>query len=106
MGFFFIDPQTYRQHREAVLSLSNSVQINIHEHLPAEQRRGGLTDSQIAEKLGLAERVVREIRVVAERDYYPIDEWEKAIAFKDEACRAYREKGVSYATKKYLPKKS
>ena len=49
----------------------------------------------------LEEDLVREIRVVAERDYYPIDEWQEAITFKDKACRAYQEKGVSYATKKY-----
>ena len=104
MSFFFIDPETYKKHREEVLRLSNSIQIDINEHLPAESRRGGMSDREIAEKLGLEERVVREIRVVAERDYYPIDEWEKAIAFKDEACRAYQEKGVSYATKKYKKK--
>lgn len=102
MGFFFIDPETHRRHKEDVIRLSNSIQININEHLPNHQRQGGLSDRQIAVKLGLDETVVREIRVVAERDYYPIDEWQKAITFKDEACRAYQERGVSYATKKYL----
>ncbi len=105
MTFFFIDPEIYKQHKDEVIRLSNSIQVNINEHLPAEQRRGGLSDSQIAERLGLEEQVVREIRVVAERDYYPIDEWQNAIAFKDNACRSYHEKGVSYATKKYLKKK-
>ena len=102
--FFFIDPETYRKHKDEVLRLSNSIQINIHEHFSADERQGGLSDRQIAEKMGLEERVVREIRVVAERDYYPIDEWQRAIEFKDEACRGYMKKGVSYATKKYQKK--
>jgi hypothetical protein len=29
---------------------------------------------------------VTEIRVVAERDCYPLDEWERAIEFKRKAC--------------------
>jgi hypothetical protein len=39
---------------------------------------------------------------VAERDYYPIEECQRAIEFKERACRGYAERGVSYATKKYL----
>jgi hypothetical protein len=35
--------------------------------------------------------------VVAERDRYGIDEWQKAIEFKDRACRAYAKEGASYA---------
>jgi hypothetical protein len=102
MDSFFIDPDLYEKHREEVLRLSNSIQLNIHEHFPAEQRGARHSDLQIADKLGLDERVVREIRVVAERDSYPIEEWQKAIEFKERACRGYAEKGVSYATKKYL----
>ncbi len=101
MTFFFIDPKTYQKYKDQVLELSNSIQIDINEHLPREQRRGGMTDKQIAEKLGLEEHVAREIRIVAERDYYPIDEWQNAIEFKDNACRSYQEKGRAYATKKY-----
>ncbi len=105
MSFFFVEPETYRRYKDEVLRLSNSIQINIHEHFPAGERQSGLTDGQIAEKLGLEEHVVREIRVVAERDFYPIDEWEEAIRFKREACEGYMKKGVSYATKKYARKK-
>ncbi len=43
--------------------------------------------------------MVREIRVVAERDYYDLDEWEKAIQFKDKACRAFSKRGLSYVFK-------
>ena len=99
MGFFFIDPETYERHKDEVLRLSNSFQVNIHEHLPAAKRTRGLSDREIAQKLGLEERVVREIRVVAERDFYDLDEWEKAIDFKDKACRAFAKHGLSYVFK-------
>ena len=46
------------------------------------------------------ERTVREIRVVAERDYYDIEEWDKAVEFKDKACRAFAEEGLSYVYKR------
>lgn len=105
MGFFFIDPEVYHKYKDKVLELSNSIQVNINEHLPLEKRQGCLSDKQIAERLGLEERVVREIRVVAERDYYPIDEWEEALRFKDEACRGYAKSGVSFMTKKYAQKR-
>ena len=105
MGFFFIDPEIYKKYKDQVLAMSNSVQVNINEHLPAEQRHGGMSDKQIAEKLGLEERIVREIRVVGERDYYPIDEWERAIEFKNEACRGFAKSGLSFHTRKYVQKK-
>ena len=99
MTFFFIDPEIYKQHKDEILKLSNSFQINIHEHLAPGERHRGLSDREIGEKLGLDERVVREIRCVAERDYYDIDEWEKAADFKDKACRAFAEQGLSYVFK-------
>ncbi len=100
MAFFFIDPETYRRHRDEILALSNSIQIDIHEQLPGEKRRRGLSDREIAERLDLDERTVREIRVVAERDYYDIEEWDKAVEFKDKACRAFAEEGLSYVYKR------
>ncbi len=104
MGFYFVDPETYKKYKDEVMQYSQSVQINYQEFLPEERRQPGLSDKQIAEKLGLEERVVREIRVVAERDKYPIDEWEKALEFKDKACRDYAKSGISSVTKKYLKK--
>ena len=106
MGFFYIDPETYRQYRDQVLALSNSVQINYPEHLPPETRQPGLSDEQIAARLDLDTRTVREIRCVAEREYYDLDEWQKAIEFKDRACRGYAERGLSSVTRKYLKKKA
>jgi hypothetical protein len=99
MGFFFIEPEIYAQYKDEILRLSNSFQVNPQEHLPAGQRQRGLSDKEIAARLGLEERVVREIRVVAERDYYPLDEWERAIEFKDKACRAFARHGNSYVFK-------
>ena len=100
MGMFFVAPEIYKKYKDQVLALSNSIQVNINEHLPKEKRRGGLSDKQIAEQLGLEERVVREIRVVGEREYYPLAEWEEAIRFKDEACRGFAKSGLSFHTKK------
>ncbi len=104
MGFYFVDPDVYEKYKEQVLGMSQAIQINYPEHLPPEKRKPGFSDRQIAERLGIEERVVREIRCVAEREYYPIEEWERALEFKDRACRGYAEGGVAYATKKYLKK--
>jgi hypothetical protein len=77
MAFFRLDPELYARHKDEVLRLSNSFQTI---------ERRGLSDREIAERLGLDERTVTEIRVVAERDCYPLDEWERAIEFKRRAC--------------------
>ena len=99
MSFFFVEPDVYERYREEVLRLSDSFQVDIHEHLSSTERKRGLSDREIAERLDIEERLVREIRVVAERDHYPIDEWQKAIDFKDKACRAFSRHGLSYVFK-------
>ena len=104
MSFYFVDPQTYKKYKDQVLALSHAVQINFQEHLPPEKRQPGLSDRQIGEKLGLDERVVREIRCVAERDKYPIEEFEEAVRFKDKACRDWARSGMSSVMKKYVQK--
>ncbi len=102
MGFYFVDPETYEKYKNEVLEMSHAVQINFQEHLPAGKRRPGYSDKQIAEKLGLEEKVVREIRCVAERDKYSLDEFEEAIRFKEKACREYSVKGMSAVMEKYV----
>ena len=102
MAFYFVDPKTYEQYKDEVLDLSHAVQVNFQEHLPADKRQPGLSDEQIAEKLGLEEKVVREIRCVAERDKYPLDEFEAAIRFKERVCREYAKKGMSAVMQKYV----
>ncbi len=102
MGFYFVDPETYKKHKDEILELSHAVQINFQEQLPADKRQPGLSDKQIAEKLGLEEKVVREIRCVAERDKYSLDEFEEAARFKEAACRDYSVKGMSAVMEKYV----
>ncbi len=104
MGFYFVDPEIYKKYKDEVLELSHAVQINFQEHLPADKRHPGLSDKQIAERLGLEEKVVREIRCVAERDKYSLDEFEEAIRFKEKACRDYSVKGMSAVMEKYVRK--
>jgi ribosome-binding protein aMBF1 (putative translation factor) len=104
MTFYFVDPKTYKKYKDQVLDLSHAVQINFQEHLPADKRKPGLSDRQIAEKLSLEEKVVREIRCVAERDKYSLDEFEEAIKFKEKSCRDYSAKGMSAVMEKYVKK--
>jgi hypothetical protein len=80
MGFFRLDPEVYRRWKDEVLRLSNSFQR-------IGQR--GLSDAEIAARLGLDERTVTEIRCVAERDCYPLEEWERALEFKRKASREW-----------------
>lgn len=94
MGFSAVDPELYRRYKDEILDLSNAVQRDVNEHLPPGQRRRGLSDREIAQRLGLEERVVTEIRCVAERDRYGLDEWERAIEFKRKACRDYVESKI------------
>jgi hypothetical protein len=104
MAFYFVDPETYNKYKDEILELSHAVQVNFQEHLPADKRQPGLTDQQIADKLGLELKIVREIRCVAERDKYPIDEFEAAIRFKEKACRDYAKRGMSSVMEKYVKK--
>jgi len=80
MGVFKVDPGTYKKYRDEVLRLCNSFQ---------EIGKRGLSDQEIAERLGLDERTVTEIRCVAERDIHPLDEWQEAIDFKRKAAKEW-----------------
>lgn len=93
-GFHVVDPDLYEQYREKVVRLSNSYQVDTNEFLPDDQRQRGLSDTEIAERLGLDVRDVTEIRVVAEHDEYPIEEYEASARFKDAAAASYRQGGV------------
>ncbi len=104
MSFFFVDPEIYRKYKDEVLALSHAVQVDFQEHLPKDQRHPALSDREIGERLGLDERVVREIRCVAERDKYGVEEFEAAVRFKDRACRDYARRGMSAVMKKYVDK--
>ena len=84
MSFFFVEPEIYKKYKDQVLEMSQSIQVNYVEHLAPEKRKPGFSDKQIAEKLGLDERIVREIRCVGEREFYDVEEWEKATTFKEQ----------------------
>ena len=99
MSFFHVDPDTYRRYRDRVIELSQSIQVNYPENLPPQKRAPGLSDEQIAERLGLDRRTVTEIRCVAEREYYGIEEWQRAIEFKERACRGYAREGLGFTTR-------
>ncbi|MEC8922177.1 MAG: hypothetical protein VX558_06045 [Actinomycetota bacterium] len=94
-GFHVVDPDLYDRYRSEVLALTNSYQVDINEFLPDDgTRKRGLSDTEIADQLGLDVRDVTEIRVVAEHDEYPIEEYEASARFKDAAAESYREGGV------------
>ena len=101
MSFFFVEPDVYKKYKDRVLAMSQSIQVNYQEHLAPEKRKPGYTDQQIADELGLDARTVAEIRCVGEREFYDVDEWEKAQEFKKQQCQAYAERGLSSATGKY-----
>lgn len=93
-GFHVVDPELYRQYRGQVVRMSNSHQVNINEFLPEGVRQRAMTDAEIAAELDLDLRDVTEIRVVAEHDEYPIEEYEASARFKDAAAESYRQGGV------------
>ena len=94
-GFHVVDPDLYDRYREEVVALTNSYQVDINEFLPNDgTRKRGLSDAEIAERLGLDVRDVTEIRVVSEHDEYPIEEYEASARFKDAAAASYFEGGV------------
>ncbi len=105
MSFFFVEPEIYKKYKDRVLEMSQSIQVNYVEHLSPEKRKPGFSDQQIADELGLDVRTVREIRCVGEREFYGVEEWEKATEFKERACRDFSERGVSSATRKYFDRK-
>ena len=105
MPFYFVDPEVYKKYRDQVIEMAQSIQINYPEHMPAEKRKPGFSDEEIAEKLGIEARTVSEIRCVAKREFYGVDEWEKAVEFKDRQCRSYADQGLSFTTKKYFEAK-
>ncbi len=93
-GFHVVDPELYARYRDEIVRLSTSHQVDINEFLPDDVRKRGLSDAEIAERLGLDVRDVTEIRVVAEHDEYGIEEYEASARFKDAAAESYLERGV------------
>ena len=53
MGFFTVPPELYQRYKDEILELANSFQRDVNEHLPPGERKRGLSDREIAERLGL-----------------------------------------------------
>ncbi len=50
---YFIRSEIYKKYRDAVIALSQSIQINYPENLSPEKKEPGLSDEQIAAELGI-----------------------------------------------------
>ena len=85
-------------HRRHLLALLPAAAI-----LPARAHHGWSSFDQ--NRPIYLEGTAREVRCVAEREYYGLDEWQKALEFKERACREYAARGLSSVTKKYAPKR-
>lgn len=72
-----ISPAFYEKYKDRILGMSNSFQ----RFEPGKKQRG-MSDVQIASKLGLTEEEVAEIRCVAELDTPPLENWKEAIMHK------------------------
>lgn len=75
---FSISPDLYHQHKDQVLALTNARQ----RYEPGKDLRG-LTDAEIAEKLGITPEEATEIRCIAEVDLADADRFFEADAWKE-----------------------
>ena len=82
--FKTISPKLYQKYKDQVLDLSNARQ-----RYEASANLRGLTDKEIADKLGLSEDEVTEIRILAELETPPLTNWQEAISRKERAARRF-----------------
>lgn len=75
---FTISPDLYRQHKDQVLALTNARQ----RYEPGKKLRG-LTDAEIAQKLGITTEEATEIRCIAEVDLADADRFFEADGWKE-----------------------
>lgn len=85
---YFVSKELYEKNKDGVIRLS----LNLQRAQGEKNWPQCLTDAQIAQKLGLGERDVREIRCIAEIDLLESDSWEKAQSFKTDSARNYLER--------------
>lgn len=72
-----VSPPIYEKYKDRILRMSNSFQ----RFEPGKKQRG-MSDEQIAKKLGLTEEEVTEIRCIAEVETPPLENWKEAIRHK------------------------
>jgi hypothetical protein len=81
---FPISPDLYRQHKDQVLALTNARQ----RYEPGKNLRG-LTDAEIAHRLGITTEEATEIRCIAEVDladadrFFEADDWKEGRRVRD-----------------------
>ena len=85
---YSVDPDLYLRHKDFIMERGLGRRQRYADG--AYQRE--LTDAELAEILGIAERDVTEIRCIAEIDELPANAWEEAQRIKDERRRAYLRK--------------
>ena len=87
----YLSTELYNQYKQQVLDMSLAVQ----HYIGLEQQRelSCLSDGEIALRLGLSVREVREIRTIAENDLLPVDVWMDSDQEKMRKCaRFFRRK--------------
>ena len=88
----YVSPKLYNKYKEQVLEMSPAIQH--YEGMVAVREHHGLSDQEIADRLGLAAEDVTEIRCIAEIDLLPADSWLKAASWKCKRTRrAFKRRG-------------
>jgi DNA-directed RNA polymerase specialized sigma subunit len=84
-----VSPEVYRRHGRQVWECTNRVQ----RFVPGEPNRG-LTDKEIASRLGLSLQEVIEIRSIAEHDFIPLEAYLEAEKTKESRFKRIPKKGA------------
>lgn len=82
-----VSPELYQRYGQQVWEWTNRVQ----RFVPGEQNRG-LTDQEIASRLGLTVHEVIEIRAIAEHDRIPLEAYLEAEEIKESRFKRIPEK--------------
>jgi hypothetical protein len=85
--FKYVSPELYNQYKYQVLEMSPAIQY--YEGTTAIRESIGLSDQEIADRLGMDVDDVTEIRCMAEIDLIPADTWIKSAQWKREQADKY-----------------
>ena len=83
-----VTTKLYKKHKDAVIRLSLAVQ----NYDGKTYHPKPYSDKEIAEKLGLTEKEVIEIRCIAEVDVHSSNTWMEADIFKNKRAKAHATK--------------
>ena len=87
----YVSPEFYHRYKHQVLEMSPAIQY--YDGTTMCREKSCLSDREIAERLGLSEEQVTEIRCIAEIDLLPADIWIKSANWKRERMRRALGKG-------------